>query len=159
MSSSTIAFDAENPSESGNTALVGYKRPPVWTQWQPGQSGNPGGMPKGTPKVSVAYQKLLALSAAELATFEPATVAESIALARIKAAQTIKGLPDTAEITDRTEGKAPQTIQVTSNVESERIIIRVQERFLARTGIELSRSDAIERLREIDPQLAAQLSD
>lgn len=127
--------------------------------WQPGQSGNPGGMPKGTPKVSVAYAKLLALDPTELADYQPATVAEDIALARIVAARGKRGLADTAEITDRTEGKAPQRIEHANVSDSERMIIRLQERFLARTGIELSREDAIARLTDLEPTLAVQLAE
>ena len=132
-------------------------RPP----WEPGKSPNPGGLPKGTPKVSVAYAKLLALSAEDLETFKPATVAESIALARVREAQSEKrrGLANTAEITDRTEGKAKQTLELNNSLEHERIIIRLQERFLARTGVELPREEAIARLAEIDPAIAAQFGD
>ena len=131
--------------------------------WEPGKgSPNPGGYPKGTPKVSVAYARLLALPAAELATYEPATVAEAIALKQIRAATedktpAFRALPSAIEITDRTEGKAQQRIEHTSGLESERMIIRLQERFLARTGIELSRADAVARLVDLDPTLAGQL--
>ena len=130
--------------------------------WKPGQSGNPGGMPRGTPKVSVAYAKLLALSAEELAKFEPSTVAEMAALKQVRATidgtPSLKALPSLQEITDRTEGKAKQVIEH-ANLEAERIVIRLQERFLARTGIELTRGEAIARLAELDPALAAQLTD
>ena len=131
--------------------------------WQPGVSPNPGGRPKGTPQISVCYARLLALSAEDLDAFVPSNVAESIALARVRDAQqrdgnaTI-GLKNAAEITDRTEGKAPQRIEHSSNLESERMIIRLQERFLARTGIELTRADAIARLIELEPALAGQLA-
>jgi hypothetical protein len=126
--------------------------------FKPGQSGNPGGLPRGTPKVSVAYQKLLALSSEELANFKPANVAEAIAYRQIGAA--IYGpqpLPSTIEITDRTEGKAQQRIEHVDVSEAERLLIRVQERFLAQTGVELSREEAIERLCAIKPELAGQL--
>ena len=126
--------------------------------FQPGQSGNPGGMPRGTPKVSVAYARLLALTPAELEAFEPSNVAEQLALARIRAAEGEDKPYNTAEITDRTEGKAPQRIEHANVSDSERMIIRLQERFLARTGIELSREDAIARLADLEPTLAAQLA-
>lgn len=127
--------------------------------FQPGVSGNPGGMPKGTPRISDAYRRLIAMSSAELAEFKPANGAEEIALARFNKAKTDRGLPDTAEITDRLEGKAPQRFEHSNVDERERIIIRLQERFLARTGVELSRSEAVARLAELDPTLAAQLTD
>jgi hypothetical protein len=34
--------------------------PPKHSQFKRGQSGNPGGLPKGTPIVSIALMKLLA---------------------------------------------------------------------------------------------------
>jgi len=126
--------------------------------FKPGQSGNPGGLPQGTPKVSVAYQKLLALSAEQLANFKPATVAEAIAYRQIGSAVFgAQALPSAIEITDRTEGKAPQTIKHEDVSEIERLLIRVQERFLAQTGVELSREEAIERLCAVKPELAGQL--
>ena len=150
-------MSASDPTE---TAMVGYKKPPTWTQFKSGDAwtGNPGGNYRGTPKISNAYQRLMALSPAELAAFEPANGAEVIALARFKQAMTARGLPDTAEITDRTEGKAKQVLEVNTGIEHERMIIRLQERFLARTGVELSREEATARLAEIDPTFA-QLGD
>lgn len=66
--------------------------------------------------ISYQYQKLMRLSPKDLATFKPETVAQEIALARIKAAKRQdSGLPDTKEISDRTEGKAPQAIDLTSS--------------------------------------------
>jgi hypothetical protein len=35
-------------SETNNDSKVGYRRPPVNTRFQPGQSGNARGRPKGT---------------------------------------------------------------------------------------------------------------
>ena len=54
--------------------------------FKPGQSGNPGGLPTGTPKMKVAYLKLLALSPDELVKFKPATVAEDLAFKQVKRA-------------------------------------------------------------------------
>jgi hypothetical protein len=64
--------------------------------------------------ISFQYNKLMRMSPDELAEFVPVTVAQEIALARIKQAKKDTGLMDTKEITDRTEGKAPQNIDVTS---------------------------------------------
>lgn len=150
-------MSAPDPTE---TAMVGYKKPPTWTQFKSGDAwtGNPGGNYRGTPKVSNAYARLLAMTPAELESFQPANVAESIALSRIQAAQGEDKPYNTAEITDRTEGKAKQVLEVNTGLEHERMIIRLQERFLARTGIELSRDEAVARLAEIDPTFA-QLGD
>ena len=100
----------EIPQKQGK---VGYKNPPTETRFKPGQSGNPGGLPKGTPKMSVAYMKLLALSPDELKSFKPKNVAEEIALKQVRAAcKSSKALASVKEITDRTEGKVPQRVEV-----------------------------------------------
>lgn len=69
--------------------------------------------------ISYQYQKLMRMSTEELTSFKPETVAQDIALARIRAARDSRlGLSDAKEITDRTEGKAPQSIDVTSGGET-----------------------------------------
>lgn len=58
------------------------------------------------------------MSPEEIRSFQPETVAQDIALARIRAARDARlGLNDAKEITDRTEGKAPQSVDVTSGGE------------------------------------------
>ncbi len=91
---------------------VGYKQPPKATQFKPGQSGNPGGMPKGTPKVSVALMKLLAGNPGE--HFTPSSRAEQIAWALINKAAT-GDVQAIREVSDRTEGKSPATLNVNKN--------------------------------------------
>ena len=55
------------------------------------------------------------LSPKELEIYQPETVAQQIAKTRLQASVDKKfGLPDSKEITDRTEGKAPQSIDVTT---------------------------------------------
>ena len=72
-----------------------------------------------TGSISYQYNKLIRLSAKELDDFEPETVAQQIALARVRSAKDMKyGLPDAKELADRTEGKAPQSIDMTSNGET-----------------------------------------
>lgn len=39
------------PSKSGKNGAVGYRRPPVETQFKPGRSGNPSGRPKMNPSL------------------------------------------------------------------------------------------------------------
>lgn len=81
------------------------------------QNRNPGGWDK-TQSISYQYNLIMRLSPDALEDFKPETVAQQIALARVKAAKDPKyGLPDSKEITDRTEGKAPQSIDVTSGGE------------------------------------------
>ena len=43
-----------------NDTTVGYKRPPQHTQFQPGQSGNPAGRPKGTKNLRTDLAEELA---------------------------------------------------------------------------------------------------
>jgi hypothetical protein len=96
----------EIPQKQGN---VGYKKPPKETQFKPGQSGNPSGLPKGTPKVSVALMKLLAGNPGE--QFTPRSRAEEIALALLNKAAS-GDVQAIREVSDRTEGKSPATLNV-----------------------------------------------
>ena len=68
--------------------------------------------------ISYQYNKLLRMSPEELNDFNPETNAQAIAKKRIIAAVGDNGLLDTKEITDRVEGKAPQSIDMTSKGES-----------------------------------------
>lgn len=66
--------------------------------------------------ISYNYNKFLAMSEEEFAEYIPKTKAQRIAYNRIKDAE--DSLNDTKEITDRIEGKAPQSIDMTSNGET-----------------------------------------
>jgi hypothetical protein len=69
-----------------------------------------------TKSISHQYNKLMRMSEEEFREFAgktDKTVAEAIAYNRLKAAY--KSLPDAKEITDRTEGKAIQAIDHTSD--------------------------------------------
>lgn len=68
--------------------------------------------------IGYQYNKLIRLSAEELDTFQPTTIAEKIAIERIRQAVKAGGLHDAKEVTDRTEGKAPQKVDITTNDES-----------------------------------------
>lgn len=68
--------------------------------------------------ISFQYNKLLRMPPEQFNEFLPETVAQQIAYKRIKIARTNAGLMDTKEITDRTEGKAKQAVDVTSNGET-----------------------------------------
>jgi hypothetical protein len=78
-----------------------------------GQSGNPGGVAKGTTFISEAYKRLLAMTPAELVTYQPKSGAEQLALEHIR-----QGISDPdkrtqaiREIADRTEGRPKQPIE------------------------------------------------
>jgi Family of unknown function (DUF5681) len=78
-------------------------------RFQPGQSGNPGGRPRGVPRLSNCYERLLKMSVEELQQFRPQNTAEAMALRQVSAAiYAWDALPHVKEITDRTEGKAIQ---------------------------------------------------
>lgn len=68
--------------------------------------------------ISYQYNRLLRMPPAELDEYVPETNAQAIAKTRIIAARGDNGLMDTKEITDRVEGKAPQSVDVTTQGES-----------------------------------------
>lgn len=78
------------------------------------QNRNPGGWDK-TQSISYQYNRILRMTDDELAEFsvnikETGTQAERIALKRVMDSYT--DLATTKEITDRTEGKAPQSVRI-----------------------------------------------
>lgn len=68
--------------------------------------------------ISYQYNRLLRMTPEELDEYVPETNAQAIAKTRIIAARGDNGLMDTKEITDRVEGKAPQSVDVTTQGES-----------------------------------------
>ena len=120
-------------------------------QWQKGQSGNPNGRPRGVT-LSEAYRRML--MTVDPKDPEGRTYGELIALGQARAA--IKGsTPAAAEIANRTEGKAPQAIELTqpmsdadlnrlSDAELEQIIL--EARALNRDGGEARGNGEAERL-------------
>lgn len=76
---------------------------------------NPGGWKK-EESISYQYNRLGRMTDEEFASYIPKTKFERIAYNRIKDAE--ESLNDTKEITDRVEGKAPQSIDMTSKGES-----------------------------------------
>ncbi len=112
---------SENPTtqqvdEKGNkvpnpTGKGGFKDNP--------QNRNPGGWRKEV-SFSYQYKRFMAMTSKELAEWaktpaDERTVVEDLAYARVVAAK--KSLADVKEMTDRTEGKAPQSIDLTSKGE------------------------------------------
>lgn len=99
----------ENPMNLNPTGKGGFGDNP--------QNRNPGGWDK-RGSISYQYNLLMRMTPEQLKEYKPETVAQEIALARIKAAKSgDKGLNDTKEVTDRTEGKAPQSVDITSGGE------------------------------------------
>ena len=78
-----------------------------------GQSGNPGGLPKGKPKISAALLRFMAMPVEVFLAFEPRTVAEELAKRLMVIALSGKAsaaLRAIIEIADRTEGKPGRAI-------------------------------------------------
>ena len=78
---------------------------------------NPGGWRKEV-SFSYQYKRFMAMTSKELAEWattpsDKRTVVEDLAYARVVAAK--KSLPDVKELTDRTEGNAPQMIGLSVN--------------------------------------------
>ena len=97
--------------------------------FKPGQSGNPGGLPKGTPRVSTSLMKLLRTAPDEV--YEPKNKADKIALQLYDSA--LKGDTwATKEILDRVEGKVSQTLQLSAaQLPTHEIVERLVEAFTA----------------------------
>ncbi len=53
-----VAMSKPIPERQGKGSNPNSRAALVRTQFKPGQSGNPGGSPKNTPRVDVAYKKL-----------------------------------------------------------------------------------------------------
>lgn len=87
------------------------------------ENRNPGGWKK-EGSISYQYNRLMRMTTAELDQFTPETVAQDIALQRIKAARKEAGLNDAKEITDRTEGKAPQYIGLGDPTEAKKALVQ-----------------------------------
>ena len=96
---------------TGGTPPAGFNKHP--------ENISPGGW-KIENTISYQYNRFLNMSPTELKAFatvpdKERTVAMDIAYSRVLAAR--KSLMDVKEITDRTEGKAPQSIDVTTGGE------------------------------------------
>lgn len=82
---------------------------------------NPGGWNKDQ-SISYWYNKIGRMSDDELAEFIPANQNQKIALRRVQDA--LNDLNNTKEITDRTEGKAPQFIGLGGETEYKQALVR-----------------------------------
>ena len=101
-----------NPNPSPETRFGGAR----------GNSQSPGGWKK-EESISYQYKKLMRMTPEEFNDFVPNTVAEKVALQRLKNAIKEEGLYETKEITDRTEGKAPQFIGVGGEDEYKKALV------------------------------------
>lgn len=72
--------------------------------------------------ISYNYNKLMRMSVEEVDEFVPTTMAEKIAKARVQ--ESVKSLNDAKEITDRTEGKAPQFIGLGGQEEYDQMLVQ-----------------------------------
>ena len=103
----------ETPANRVKTGLgKGGIAPPKEHQFKEGESGNPGGRPKGR-KLSAAYAAILEKQFP--GDHEGRTYAELIALGQAREA--IKGRTQAAvEMADRTEGRAMQAFHITGDL-------------------------------------------
>jgi len=75
-----------------------------------GSSGNPSGVPRNTPRLSTAYQKLLGAESLRKAKALVNNLADEIALGVLEKAAA-GDVRAAGEIADRTEGKVPTKIE------------------------------------------------
>jgi len=83
------------------------------------QNRNPGGWDKNE-SISYWYNKLGRMEEAEFLSFKPANINQKIALNRVLRAMKDdkESLAETKEIADRTEGKARERVDITTDGES-----------------------------------------
>lgn len=102
---------SEIPCEQGNSKdyKVGYGKPPIESQWKPGQSGNPEG--KAPDTLTPLLRKFLN---ADNEAEKIAVVKQLIDIAKSKG---MRGqIAALREIFDRTDGKVPDTHKIESDV-------------------------------------------
>ena len=108
MSNKQTSQQATRDMNLNPTGKGGFKDHP--------ENRSPGGWDKeGT--ISYQYNRLMRMSKEELNAFEPQTIAQEIALVRLKQAKKDLGLPDAKEVTDRTEGRAAQSIRLDGSLD------------------------------------------
>ena len=132
------------PFEKGNT--VGF---------QPGQSGNPAGRPKGIRYLSEAYRAWLSKPSEK----DPERTNADM-VAEMVGKQALAGdIAAAKEIADRVEGKSRQTIDINEDERARKVrmygvmVERVVERMLEEHGEVITRGQAIETLAAYQPEI------
>lgn len=105
---------SESPAAAQNSGeRPGKKKMPIGTPWQPGQSGNPGGAPRGK-RISTWMAEFGEMSEAQLRKIKKSTLPMNgrIALGRLRAAASNRKDANAATETvlERTEGKVTQPL-------------------------------------------------
>lgn len=110
---------------------VGFGKPPQG--WPKGTSGNPGGKPRGAPRVSNGILRILKCAPDEI--FKPQNQADVLALRLFESAQQGDTWA-TREILDRTEGKVSQSLAITAQqLPTSEIVEKLVEAF-AQVGVD-----------------------
>lgn len=109
---------------TSNDYAVGYGKPPVEHQWQPGQSGNPNGAPKARTNLWPTLCRMSELTEKELRDMlkpgrrKELKLVEIVAiknLLQLREGVTRKGIPLLLKtIIERDEGKPAQTLHIDS---------------------------------------------
>jgi ribosomal protein L17 len=141
----------DKQDENRNRKPAARRTPPVATQWKPGQSGNPAGRPKSLT-LSEAYRRELA----KIDETDPQkrTFAEVLAEQMIVKAKT-GDVAALREVADRVEGKAKQTITLSTDRREQ--VERAIDRMIstaASDGHILTREDATAALAAYAPEVS-----
>ncbi len=143
--------------QGDNREEVGPGKPPKSSQWKPGTSGNP----KGRPRSKTASEEIRArLSEINESDPERRTYGRIMAVKLVDAACSgdARAVQAVREVIDRTEGKARQTITLTTDrrEQLERAVHNIIEEATAR-GLSITRDQAIEDLAEYVPDVRSLL--
>lgn len=101
------------PLKQVRRAMINSKSLDNLRPFKKGKSGNPGGLPKGTPKISTALVRFLAMPPRIFQNYKPRSVAEELAKNLIEIAlcdNPSAALRATIVIFDRVEGKPAKSI-------------------------------------------------
>ena len=114
--------------------------------FKPGVSGNPGGVPRNTPRITTALMKILRTPLGE--QFHPVNQADRIALILLKRATIDEDMVAIKEILERTEGK----VSVNLNVGTvERLSDQELEDLMRRAGYDPERlADVLDDVRVLE---------
>ncbi len=128
--------------------MAGRKPPPEETRFKKGESGNPGGMPKGCFSPVKALKRLLVMSPEQIAAHDELAGAELVALSWYERALSGDGKSGAAaailaQIANRTDGKVPDKIIGADGEEAGiNVIFEVAERKPKRKAAKRTRKKA-----------------